>query len=216
MNCDRIAGLYRWIEYAAFGKALERRRTALLREVSGTRRVLALGDGDGRTLVRLLNCAPQARVTYVDVSAKMLALARARVQANADRVEFRQADARVMELDERRYDVIVTHFFLDCFDGRDLPLLVDRIARAAAPEARWIVSEFRPANSLARMLIAIMYVFFGSIAELRTRRLVDHHPHLLRNGFQLQHAEYGWTGMLASELWIRNAEEPWNVHGPMV
>ncbi len=50
VNCDRIARWYRWIEYAGFGRALERRREAFLDDVSDARRVLALGDGDGRAL----------------------------------------------------------------------------------------------------------------------------------------------------------------------
>jgi ubiquinone/menaquinone biosynthesis C-methylase UbiE len=210
MNCDDIARLYRWIEYAAFGNALQRRRAAFLGNVSGARRVLALGDGDGRALVALLHAAPAARVDYVDASARMLELARARAGTNcadADRVEFRQADARVMPLDENAYDLIVTHFFLDCFDERDQPLLVDKIARAAAPEAVWIVSEFRPANRLAKLLIPVMYSFFGKATGLKTRRLVDHHPYLLRNGFRLDRSKQAWAGMLGSELWVRGAEE---------
>jgi ubiquinone/menaquinone biosynthesis C-methylase UbiE len=140
----------------------------------------------------------------------MLELARARVlshPADRNRVEFRQADARVMQEGDRTYDCIVTHFFLDCFDSRDLPPLVDRIARAAAPEARWVVSEFRPANYFARMLIPVMYAFFGKATGLRTRSLVDHHPQLLRNGFRLGKTQQAWGGMLASELWARRSSE---------
>lgn len=206
MNCDPIAPLYRWIEYAAFGKALERRRTAFLGHVSGARHVLALGDGDGRALVALLRRSPKAHLTYVDASAKMLELARGRIASNAAQaacVDLRQADARVMTLDEGRYDGIITHFFLDCFDERDLPSLIDKIANAAAPDARWIISEFRPAHRFARLLISVMYAFFGKATGLKTRRLVDHHPHLSRNGFRLEQSEYAWAGMLASELWVR-------------
>ena len=208
MNCDPIARLYRWIEYAVFGKSLQRRRKASLGSVPDARRVLALGDGDGRALVTLLQSAPEAHVTYVDVSAKMLKLARSRTLAkpeNAERVEFRQHDARVLPLEQGRYDVIVTHFFLDCFDESDLPWLIDKIASAAAPEARWIISEFRPAHRFAGLLIPVMYAFFGRAAGLKTRRLIDHHPHLSRNGFRLRQSEHTWDGMLASELWVRQS-----------
>ena len=76
MNCDRIARWYRWIEYAGFGRTLERRRQAFLSDLADARRVLALGDGDGRALAPLLAAAPYARVDYIDVSARMLELAR--------------------------------------------------------------------------------------------------------------------------------------------
>ncbi len=81
MNCDRIARLYRWIEYAGFGNALERTRAAQWNGSSafaGARRALVLGDGDGRALTRLLEAAPRVRADYVDLSRQMLELARAR------------------------------------------------------------------------------------------------------------------------------------------
>lgn len=189
------------MEYAVFGRALERRRLAFLSEASEARRVLALGDGDGRALVALLTAAPHACVDYVDISAKMLELACAR--AGTDRVNYRRADARVFNVRQAEYDAIVTHFFFDCFDDAELSSLVEKMTRAATPSARWIVSEFRPSNVGARVLIAIMYAFFRGATGLATRRLSDHHPYLLRNGFRLERAERAWAGMLASELWVR-------------
>jgi len=206
MNCDRIAASYRWMEYAVFGRQLERRRRAFLSEVSLARRVLALGDGDGRALAALAAAAPGARIDYVDSSARMLDLARARARAGAGRIEYLRADARCFfetTAREQSYDLIVTHFFLDCFDDRELPVLIERASFATAPSARWIVSEFRPSHPAARFLIAIMYRFFAAATGLKTRRLADHHPHLARQGFRLERAEHGWAGMLASELWVR-------------
>lgn len=201
MNCDRVARLYRFLEFAVFGRALHRARTALLGEISSARRILALGDGDGRALKALVAATPKARIDYLDSSAKMLQLAHARV--SSPRVSFRQADARQASLPDSEYDCVVTHFFFDCFDQRELPLVIANAAGAAAPQASWIVSEFRPANRAARLLIAIMYTFFGAATGLKTRRLVDHHPLLQRHGFHLQRARHVWGGMIVSELWVR-------------
>lgn len=199
MNCDRIAPWYRWIEYAGFGRALERRREAFLSNVSDARRVLALGDGDGRALTALLAAAPHACVDYIDISARMLELARAR--AGIERVAYRQQDARTALLPETEYDLIVTHFFLDCFDKTDMEPLIARLSDAANPQARWVISEFRGNGWLVRAL----YVFFRVATGLRTRRLVDHHPLLKRHGFRLARHEDAWRGLLASELWVSDA-----------
>ena len=209
MNCDDIARLYRWIEYAAFGNALQRRRAAFLGNVSGARRVLALGDGDGRALVALLHAAPAARVDYVDASARMLELARARAGTNcadADRVEFRQADARVMPLDENAYDLIVTHFFLDCLSTREIQALASRLRQDAAPSALWLVSEFAvPSNVfgrlVARPLVAALYLVFGQLTGLNLRSLPDHPTALKAAGFALDKRRTRLGGLLASELW---------------
>jgi len=197
MNCDSIARWYRWLEYAGFGQALEWRRGAFLRDVGDARRVLALGDGDGRALVELLAAAPGARIDYVDMSARMLELARAR--AGTGRVTYVQADALITPLCEAEYDLIVTHFFLDCFDEGDQEMLARRIARAARPQARWVISEFRKPG----WLVWWLYVFFRVTTGLRTRRLADHHAALQRHGFRLERSEAAWRGRLASELWVR-------------
>jgi SAM-dependent methyltransferase len=199
MNCDRIARWYRWFEYAGFGRGLERRREALLHEVADARRVLALGDGDGRALAALLAAAPHACVDYIDVSAHMLDLARAR--AGTEHVNYRCEDARIARLPAAEYDVIVTHFFLDCFDETDLETLIARLADAATAQARWLISEFRGNGWLVRAL----YFFFRIATGLRTRRLVDHHPFLKRHGFRLVRHEDAWRGLLASELWVGDA-----------
>jgi ubiquinone/menaquinone biosynthesis C-methylase UbiE len=200
MNCDAIAPWYRWLEYAGFGPALMRRRTALLGEVANARRVLVLGDGDGRALAALLRTNTQATVDYVDSSVRMLVLARTR--AGERRVIYHHADALAMPLKDGAYDLVVTHFFLDCFDARDQERLVERVGKALSSQARWVVSEFRRPG----ILVTFLYWFFRITTGLRTRRLADHHAALLRHGFRLERAESGWGGRLTSELWTSRAD----------
>jgi ubiquinone/menaquinone biosynthesis C-methylase UbiE len=199
LNCDRIAGVYRWLEYAAFGRALERRRFRFLADAAGAHRALILGDGDGRFLARF-SAASQACIDYVDLSARMLELARSR--AGTRRIAYRQADALTLPLAPAEYDLIATHFFLDCLDERDLERLIERAARAAQPGALWIVSEFRQAR-WAGPLIGLLYLFFRLTTGLATHRLTDHRPLLVKHGFSLKREETSSGGLLASELWVR-------------
>lgn len=95
MNADPLAASYRWLEYAAFGRALERCRFEFLQRAVAARRILILGEGDGRFLARLVECHPHAEIVIVDSSARMLDLARRRLPASAQaRVEFQHLDAR--------------------------------------------------------------------------------------------------------------------------
>ena len=84
----------------------------------------------------------------------MLKLARAR--AGTDLIAYYCDDALTRPLLEAEYDLIVTHFFLDCFNENCLELLTARVARAAAPRARWIISEFRRSG----WLVSCLYLFF--------------------------------------------------------
>jgi ubiquinone/menaquinone biosynthesis C-methylase UbiE len=200
MNCDRIARVYRWLEYLAFGRALERRRFRFLADTAGARRALVLGDGDGRFLRRLTEFR-NASIDCVDRSARMLELARNR--AGAGRIAYRHADALNLPLAPAEYDLIATHFFLDCFDERDLENLIERTAIAAQPGALWIVSEFRQPRWAAPLLSAL-YLFFRLTTGLATRRLTDHRPLLAKQGFRLKCEETSRCGLLASELWVRS------------
>lgn len=200
MNCDRIARAYRWLEYLAFGRALERRRYRFLADAAGARRALILGDGDGRFLARF-TALSEASIECVDASARMLELARAR--AGDRRIAYRQADARTLPLAPAEYDLIVTHFFLDCFNEHDLESLIARTALAAQPGALWIVSEFRQPR-WADPLLGALYLFFRVTTGLTTRRLTDHRPLLTKHGFHLHREETSHRGLLASELWTRS------------
>jgi ubiquinone/menaquinone biosynthesis C-methylase UbiE len=201
VNCDRIADAYRWLEYVSFGRELERRRFRHLPLVAGARHVLVLGGGDGRFLTRLMRQNAHARAHYVDCSPRMLSLARAR--AGGERVSYRLSDARAVSLAPESFDLIVTNFFLDCFDEADAHGVVERAALAAKPRARWLVAEFRRVP-WAGFLLRALYLFFRITTGLKTRRLVDHHGLLARHGFRLEREERSWFGWLTSELWLRS------------
>jgi ubiquinone/menaquinone biosynthesis C-methylase UbiE len=137
----------------------------------------------------------------VDLSDRMLELARHK--AGVDRVVYRRADARALEFAPGEYDLIATHFFFDCFNQHELETLISRIASAAAPGARWVVSEFRTASIPARLLVRALYLFFRITTGLRTQSLVDHRPILRAQGFRLIDASQSRGGLVVSELWER-------------
>jgi ubiquinone/menaquinone biosynthesis C-methylase UbiE len=206
VNCDPIARWYRWLEYVGFGRELERRRLALLPEVAAARRVLVLGEGDGRFLVRLVEQNRGAAIDYLDLSDRMLGLARRR--ASSDQVTYHQGDALTFPLPVGEYDLVVTNFFLDCFEESDAASLVERVAVAARPWARWLIAEFRQPERgwqalWARQWVRSLYLFFRVTTGLKTTRLVDHHPLLRKHRFRMERAEAAFYGLLVSELWTR-------------
>ncbi len=200
MNCDPIARWYRWLEYLGFGGALERRRIAFLKDVADARRALVLGEGDGRFLVKLVEQNIHASIDYVDVSERMLELARQR--AGDERVRYHHANALELLLPRAEYDLIVTHFLLDCLNERDATALAGKIAAASQEGARWIISEFREPGAWAHALVSGLYFFFRLTTGLRTRKLIDHRSLLIQRGFVMQRQETERFGLLASELWV--------------
>ncbi len=207
MNADRIASFYRWLEYGAFGLALEHARFDFLSYAAAARRVLILGEGDGRFLARLLRCNPQASITVIESSGQMIHLARQRVPAaEQSRVEFCHMDAVTHAFAHCPFDLVVSHFFLDILTPSDAEALILKVSALLCPGARWLVSEFQePAGLIrrlhARVWLRAMYVFFLMTTGLRASKLPPYRPMLERCGFsEIEHRERRFD-LIRSQVW---------------
>ncbi len=210
-NFDHVARPYRWLEYLSFGPYLERCRFYYLEELKSCRHALILGDGDGRFTARLLARYPEICVEAVDSSAAMLQLLGRRVsrhgQSAMDRLTLRRADALAFRPGGPDYDLIVTHFFLDCFSEGDIAAMIEELVTHLDPDATWLISEFsipekQPAAFLGRMIVSLLYKVFGLLTGLRVRRLPGYHQLLYKAGFELSKQEKQLAGLLQSEQWI--------------
>lgn len=201
---SRLARLYRWMEWLTFGPFLQRCRCAFLSSLAERRHCLVLGDGDGRFTARLLRSNSTINVDAVDASAAMLSqLAR---RSSPGRIRTHLADARTFTPACGDYDLIATHFFLDCLTDSEVNDLASRLRHYAAPNAIWVVSEFAiPANlygrALAAPLILGLYLAFGLLTRLRVRKLPDHHSALVQSGWSLLDRRKILGGLLVSEMW---------------
>jgi ubiquinone/menaquinone biosynthesis C-methylase UbiE len=206
VNFDPVARLYRWLEYLSFGPWLARCRRAQLKHLTGARHALLLGDGDGRFLLQLLAVNPGLRVDVVDSSQAMLSILKRRIsQSGGKDTHLQLADALQWE-PSGDYDLIVSHFFLDCFFPHQLEQLFDRVLPHAQPGAQWVVSEFTvPRNPLiaflARGIIRSLYRVFGLLTGLQVRSLPDYADAMRRRGLVLSHERRFLAGLLRSELW---------------
>jgi ubiquinone/menaquinone biosynthesis C-methylase UbiE len=213
VSFDSVARSYRVLETIAFGNALQRARTRWIAALPKARRALIGGEGDGRFISELLGAQPDLEIDCVDASAKMLALAeqslRKTYPAALARVRFIHEDILKWS-PNGPYDLLVTHFFLDCFDAPEVKRVVEKLARAAAPRAVWLVADFAtPESGLgklhAQIWLRVMYLFFRMTAGLQTRELVDASANIRAQGFVCREREVSRFGMLKSEMWVRNA-----------
>ncbi|MBI3876561.1 MAG: class I SAM-dependent methyltransferase [Verrucomicrobia bacterium] len=216
MGFDVLAPHYRWMESVLAGSKLHRCRTAFLNSIPSPRRALLVGEGNGRFLVDFVRAHPACRVTCVDASAAMLAHARNRLSASgakAEAVEFVCADLCEWLPPEKQFDLVVTHFFLDCFRPDQLEEIVPRLAAAAAPHAHWLLADFcEPAGGFAkwraRLILHAMYLFFRCITRLSAKNLTPPDALLVRCGFTLRERRVAEWGLLHSDLWVRNEIAP--------
>ena len=207
MNADGIAASYRWLEYAAFGRTLERARFDFLDHARDARRVLILGEGDGRFLARLLELNRDACITVVESSSRMIELARRQVPfGERTRVEFHRLDAARQPWPEGPFDLVVTHFFLDILTVREAEAVIDKVSAALMPGGAWMLSEFQvPNHGVARLhaglWLAAMYAFFSLTTGVEASRLPPYRDMLERRGLtETEHRERRW-GLIRSQVW---------------
>jgi ubiquinone/menaquinone biosynthesis C-methylase UbiE len=208
VSFDAVAPWYRTLETIAFGNALQRGRIACLHEIGSPRRALIVGEGNGRFLRELLTVHPQIQVDCIDASERMLRLAEQRIGQNASRVRFQRRNISSWTPTAGQYDLVVTHFFLDCFSEDQLGDVVRKLSRAATADAAWLLADFRvPTQAFARVRtrawLATMYWFFRTVAGIEARKLLDPSRFLQAEGFSLISQHLSRHGMLKSELWRR-------------
>lgn len=205
-NFNGLAFVYRWMEYATFGPWLWRCRCAFLQELGRSRRALVLGDGDGRFTARLLAHNVGMQVDAVDASASMLRSLVRRAGSHASQVAVHCADACRWQPASPPYDLVVTHFFLDCLDTAEIRSLAKRLRDSVAPGALWLISEFAVSKGrfgrwIARPIVAVLYRAFGVLTGLKVRAMPDHFEALGEAGFALKKRRRWLGGLLVSELW---------------
>ena len=214
MSFDALAPWYRTLEWIAFGNSLQHCRVACLGEIAAPHRALVVGEGNGRFLCELLRLHPEVEVDCLDASQRMLQLARKRVDrelpGQAERVHFFHQDVTSWAAAEHRYDLLVTHFFLDCFPEPALAGIIKKLARVATDDANWLLADFCvPGKGMARLRprgwLTAMYMFFRITTRIEASDLIDPTPFMRAKGLALVRQHSFRKGMLKSEMWRRNA-----------
>jgi ubiquinone/menaquinone biosynthesis C-methylase UbiE len=165
---------------------------------------LILGDGDGRFTKALLRHNPVVQGDIVDSSPKMLELLRVRTRASASRIRLHAMDALRFRA-ACKYDLVVTHFFLDCLSQEKVQILIEEVSDMMRPNALWLISEFHiPDGAMrpfAQALLRTLYCIFRILTGLRTSQLPDYATALKLGGFTRIALYRSHSGLLSSELW---------------
>jgi SAM-dependent methyltransferase len=170
-----------------------------------------LGDGDGRFAARLFETNAGVTATAVDTSREMLRLLAKRCAGFEGRLQMVQQDALSFAEDNRdRYDLIATHFFLDCLRQDEVDELVRRMTPALSQDALWVVSDFCIPRGVLRLpawlLVRGLYLAFRCLTGLQPTHLPDYSRALAAGGFVQLDRGFFMGGMLTAELWQRSSE----------
>jgi SAM-dependent methyltransferase len=209
VSFDTLAPHYRWMEFLLAGEKLQRCRMRFLSKIDERHNILIPGEGNGRFLLECSRNFPKARITIVDYSAGMLRASRQRAQRNQcdlRNFEFIHQDLRRWKPPAANFDLIVTNFFLDCFDRIELESVIGNLACSANSSATWLLADFQiPTTGLrrarARLVHALMHAFFRPATRISARNLIEPDDLLRKNGFALIERNTSNWDLLRSDYW---------------
>jgi|MDTC01.1.fsa_nt_gb ubiquinone/menaquinone biosynthesis C-methylase UbiE len=207
MSFDRIAPWYRWLETLRFGGLLQEARVAILHQwqAPAPKNVLVLGDGDGRFTAAARERWPEASITLVDASTQMMRLARASMSPSEINTHFVVTPVETFlgeEIGDQRFDLLVSHFFLDCFHEETLERMLARLASLLDARGCWLVTDFQPNGTpWQRFQVWLMYRFFRALTDIEARTLPSISDHLRQTGLTESQSARWVGGWIRSDLW---------------
>ena len=163
MQFNFVAKYYTFISRVVFGNSLEIAKVSLFNKIPDYGRVLIIGGGTGVSLGFLVKLKPHIKIDFVEVSSKMIALAKARV--NNGKTQF--VCAPIEKFEGTDYDVIITEFFLDLFTVTEIEKHICLIKQKLSTNGIWIDTDFRPTNKIYdKILLKVMYCFFKLFSKI--------------------------------------------------
>ena len=205
---DRLAKIYWLIEWTLFGGDLQRARTCLLDTLPQCKRMLILGDGDGRYLKEFVRIQSASEVTSVDQSGVMIERQVASVNSLScnPSIEWVHDDAKKLKFPKGEFDGLSMLFFLDCFRADEVREILPRFLGWVAPGGVIHFVDFQePAAGWwrlrGRLYLKLMHWFFGWQTGLENRKLVNFREEFNRLSVSLVAERVTCKGLIRSSIY---------------
>ncbi|MDB5022775.1 MAG: class SAM-dependent methyltransferase [Mucilaginibacter sp.] len=172
-NYDNSAWFYDRLSRVIYGKALIRSQVYLLKFIPAQTEILIVGGGTGWILEEIAKIHPSGlKITYVEISAKMMALS---LKKNAGNNEVIYINREIASVDiQKGYDVVVTPFLFDNFTEQTLKKVFSHIHHSLKPAGWWLNTDFRLSGKWWQtLLLHSMFIFFRIICRIEAARLPD-------------------------------------------
>jgi ubiquinone/menaquinone biosynthesis C-methylase UbiE len=172
-NYDNSASFYDALSRLVFGNTLVNAQVYLLPYIPKNAKILIVGGGTGWILDEVTKVHPAGLiVTYVEISAKMIALSRKRYFGD-NKVEFiNQAVEDAVLLND--FDVVITPFLFDNFTEDNLPRIFKHIHQTLKPGGLWLNTDFQLTGKWWQYaILKSMLLFFKVLCGVESWHLPD-------------------------------------------
>ena len=163
---DALIPVYNWGFNVLGGRGHEtfRRRVLELADLEGGECLLDAGCGTGMLALRIAAQYPNCAVHGIDLSPKMIAVARRDAENRGLTADFRVGSITSLLYPDDSFDVVITNIMYHHLDLAEKRQAVDEIARVLKPGGRYVSAEFGPRarNALQRHLAKGEYTLYPS------------------------------------------------------
>jgi ubiquinone/menaquinone biosynthesis C-methylase UbiE len=178
---DALIPVYNWGFNVLGGRGHEtfRQHVLELAALRGDERLLDAGCGTGMMALRIAARYPNCTVHGIDLSPRMIAVARRDAEEQGLTVDFRVGSVIDLPYPDAFFDVVLTNIMYHHLDLAEKRQAVNEIARVLKPGGRYVSAEFGPRarNVLQRHLAKGEYTLYPS--------------HLTEAGLAITHEELG-------------------------
>ena len=198
---DNIASYYDFLSQLVFGSSLIKAQSRFLNYVKPKSSILIVGGGTGRILEYLAReHSSGLAITYVEISAKMIAASRKR-DWKQNQVYF--VHRAVEDFGSpQRYDVILTAFLFDNFTEPKILLTFSRLDRKLNSGGYWLFADFIYTEDKGKLwqkiLLNLMYKFFRLTCHIEASVLTNMETIFDRNGYQMIFVKTYYAGFIKS------------------
>ena len=190
-NFNRVASFYDALARIVFKGSISKATNRWLEVIDPSDRVLILGGGTGKILEQLPICA---NVTYLEKSSRMIQYAKRRKCDSP--VSFLCKDFLTHDL-EAHYNVIISPFFLDCFDTENLERAILKIKGFLVQRKKLIIVDF-DCNLTSKFQDRLMHLFFRITVNLESRALKDIRSIIAKSEFVEEEIQYFNDGIFSA------------------
>jgi ubiquinone/menaquinone biosynthesis C-methylase UbiE len=172
-NYDNSAWFYDRLSRVIYGKALVRAQVYLLQYIPAGSTMLIAGGGTGWILEEISKLHPSGlKITYVEISAKMMALSRKR-SVSSNQVTYINEPVENMD-GQNSYDVLITPFLFDNFTEQTLQTVFTHLHKQLKTGGIWLNTDFRPTGKWWQsFLLRSMILFFRIICRIEAKKLPE-------------------------------------------
>lgn len=205
-NYDKIAVIYDRLSRFVFGKALINAQVSMLTYVPASSSILVIGGGTGWILEELAALHESGlTITYVELSANMIALSKKRDWKNNKVVFMHQPVENFMP--DHSYDIILTPFIFDNFTNEKIAIVFSSLHACLNPHGRWLNADFvydpGKGKIWQKFLLKLMYTFFRITCNIEARQLVNMENFFKTSNYRpIARFEY-YAGFICSAVYER-------------